>query len=170
MKKQLIYRLACIVLSVVCCIVPISSLDILAKSTSGEELANQAFDLSEENNCCNLEVGEYISLETEQRHFMSSENIEISYVVSCDDSIVDYEYTQSGFLDISITIDGDNNRDRNSLYRDFRCGECFRRGGGRGIKINKSGQFQPSEKTRLKLSLFYYKNFTCYCNLLRNMI
>ena len=69
MNKRLMYRLMCIVLSVVCCIVPISSLDILAKSQSEDEKVEQEFEGIEKNNCCNLEVGEYISLETEQRHF-----------------------------------------------------------------------------------------------------
>ena len=110
MKKQLMYRVVCIVLSVVCFIVSISSLGVLAKSSSEVDGVDQELDVIERYNCCNLEVGEYISLETEQRHFVSSEDIGISYLFSSDEGITDYEYTQRGFSSIEVLVDDENSK------------------------------------------------------------
>lgn len=67
------------------------------------------------NDCyCGDEDDTYVSMENEKVHFLLEENINVSYFVSSDGTILDFEYSQSGFSVISSSID-ENNGNRITL-------------------------------------------------------
>lgn len=82
---------------------------VYAEESTGEVFESiESQVLREEKHCAMATEGITVSLETEARRFISGEDIVVSYLVSDDEEIMNFQYAQTGFSVVDIYVDENN--------------------------------------------------------------
>ena len=106
---KIVYIIVCAIY--VSCSISIEPSLIIKAATDEDVCSNISLQMVENRVCEENESGNRIYLDSQQTHFLPYENVVISYSVSSNKNILDFNYSQNGFNVISINVD-ENNRSR----------------------------------------------------------
>ena len=109
MKRKLHLVFSCVLFLACNVLISLCILNVTSYAQADIDSVTKSSDIASDPCCYNESVETNVSFENEKVHFSPDENIVVSYLVSNDKKIVDFECVQSGFDIVSIKIDENNN-------------------------------------------------------------
>lgn len=106
-SRRLLASILCVVF-VFCSLFAITNVFNIAASAQTDDSYSSQLTAYSNKLYCGDEDDIYVSLESDKVHFLPNENIIVSYVVSSNETISTYDYSQSGFTIINTRIENDN--------------------------------------------------------------
>lgn len=106
-SRRLLASILCVVF-VFCSLFAITNVFNIAASAQTDDNYSSQLTAYSNKLYCGDEDDIYVSLESDKVHFLPNENIIVSYVVSSEETISTYDYSQSGFTIINTRIENDN--------------------------------------------------------------